>query len=259
MRNIIFIIIITVIIFASAPGKPTFAANPTPTPAGETTPSATTFINKLKQIETLKEKIATKVAQLRESEKGAAGGTIKSLGDTNITLATKNGDKTYSYSDDTVFFDMRDGEKGEPQPVSFAKKLKVGFRIVIFGYYDTNRTTLSAKYIYVVSNPVHLVGKIADIDKSNYTITVKEAQGNTLVDIETYTRISLFSKKTGIVRSGFSKLSENNTVHIFASPNPKDENRVSALKILALSFANTSAVSPTATVKNSTPSASSKK
>lgn len=240
-RHLFFIIIITVITFiASASGS--VAAVP------DSTPSATTFIDKLKQIEVLKEKIATKVAQLRENDKGGGSGTIKSLGNSTLTLTTKNGEQTFSYSDDTVFFKMTDGSKSDALDASYAKKLKVGDQIAILGYYDSNHTTLAAKYIYVVTIPLHIIGKIADIDKGNFTITVKEAKGNTLIDIETYTKIYSYSKKTGLGRGGFSKLSENDAVHIFATPNPK-EDRASAVKIITFAYGTTATPSATPTGK----------
>jgi len=243
-RNIIFIIIITVItVITIAPGS-VAAITPTAVPSKVSSPSATTIIDKLKQIEILKEKIATKVAQLRENEKGAISGTIKTIGANKVTLTTKSGESTISYSEDTIFFTITDGKKSDPQDQTFAKKLKAGDFLVAFGYYDSSRTVLTVKYIYAVNNPLHLIGKIADIDKNNFTISVVSPSGNTLIDIEKYTKIYLFNQKDGLLKSGFSRLGENDIVHIFAAASTSAENRVSALKIISFPFGR----SPTPTL-----------
>lgn len=218
------------------------------------TPSATTFIDKLKQIEILKEKIATKVAELRKIEKGGILGTVKSSNDTSITITSKSKELTISYAEDTVFFKMHDGVKSDPLDSKQAKKLKPGEQIVALGYYDSSGTSLSTKYIYIYNPGVHIIGKIADKDLGNYTITVKEPKGNTLVDIETYTKIYTYNKKTGFGRGGFSKLKENDVVHIFATLNPKEENRVSATKIVSFTFSPLTTPSPT-TEKEASPTA----
>ncbi len=222
------------------------------------TPSATTFIDKLKQIEKLKEKIATKVAELRQKEKGGVFGTVKSANDTSITITSKSKEFIISYAEDTVFFKIHDGVKSDPLDSKQAKKLKPGEQIVALGYYDSSGTSLSTKYIYIYNPVVHIIGKIADKDPGNYTITVKGPVGITLVDIETYTKIYSYNKKSGLGRGGFSKLKENDVVHIFATLNLKEENRVSAAKIISFTFPMTPEASPTVAVKESSISATPK-
>lgn len=234
------------------------AVSPTTSPTDRITPSpSTTLIDKLKQIEILKEKVATKAAELRENNKGATSGSVKSINDTSITLTTKKGEQTVSYAEDTVFFNMTDGNKSDPLDVKQAKKLKKNDQIAVLGYYDSSHTTLAAKYIYIVSIPLHIIGKIADKDTTNYTVTVKDAQGSSVIDIETYTKIYSYTKKSGLGRGGFSKLAENDVVHIFATPNPKEINRASALKIISFAF-TLPTVTPAPSEKISSPSATPK-
>lgn len=215
--------------------SPVYAVTPSVTVTSAATPAAS-VIDKLKQIEIFKDKIATKVAQLRESEKGGAFGSIKSVGDTTITLTARDKDQTVSYSEDTIFFKIANGTKSDPMDWKESKKLKTGDRIAVLGYFDSGHTSFSAKYIYLINPQVHLIGKISDLDKENYTISVKEPKGNTLTDIENYTKIYTYNIKSGIIRSGFSKLKDNDIVHVFATPNVKEENRVSATKIISLTL-----------------------
>ncbi|MBI3379249.1 hypothetical protein HY029_00680 [Candidatus Gottesmanbacteria bacterium] len=259
MKKIIFIVIIFAVLILNS--SIVQAITSTPTPSDSPTPTITTFIDKLKQIEILKEKIATKVAEIRQTEKSGLNGTIKSVADTSITLTTKSTDQVISYSEDTIFFKMTDGVKSEPLDYKQAKKLKSGDQLAILGYFDSSHSTFSAKYVYMTVTPLHLIGKIADMDKTNYTITVNEPKGNTLVDIETYTKIYSFTKKAGLVKSGFSKLKENDVVHIFATTNPKEETRASASKIVSLAFGemvSTPSATPMVKIKDASPSAASK-
>lgn len=240
-------VIVTVLLFI-------FTANTHTAAAITATPSATTFLDKLKQIEVLKEKIATKVAELRKIEKGGIYGAVKSVGDTSITITSKSKEQIISYGEDTVFFKMNAGIKSDPIDSKQAKKLKPGEQIVALGYYESAGTLFSTKYIYIYSPSIHIIGKIADKDQENFTVTVKELKGNTLVDIETYTKMFLFNKKTGLARSGFSKLVQNNIVHLYAIANQKEENRVSAAKIISFTFGPNTSPTPTEE-KEATPTA----
>lgn len=251
----LFIIIITALTFLSSLGNPVSAVSPSPSPK-TSNPSVTTIIDKLKQIEVLKEKIATKVAELRQNEKSGVWGTVQSVKDTTITLSSETSQKEISYSEDTIFFKMKDGQKGEPLDAKKAMKLKNGDQIAVLGYFDSSHSNFSAKYIYIEGKPVplRLLGKIADIDKTNYTVTVNTLSDNTLVDIETYTKIYTYNKNTGLAKAGFSRLKQGDTVHIFATAGDQEEGRVSADKLISLTFGINPTVSPTVTVKTSSPS-----
>lgn len=234
------------IIYSASP-SPKVTISPTIklTSPKKVTPSPTSaeIIDKLKKIEILKEKIATKVAEMREKEKGAISGTIKKISNSTLTIATTKGDKTISFSDDVAYYSLKEGTKKEA-----TAKLQEQEIITAFGYYDQEKTTLAAKYIYYFENPpLHIQGKIADIDKTNYTITVKEKQGEIVVDVEKNTQTSLFDRqKKNFIAGGFSRMKVGDIVHILAPPNPKTENqRVSARKIYLLHLENQVEVTPT--------------
>lgn len=225
-REISFIIVITVItiIIFNFGSNRLLAASPA-------TPSST-VIDKLKQIEILKEKIATKVAEIRASEKAGIYGTVKSATKSKLNIKTKTSETTVDYLDDAIFYSLTDTEKAEIS----ASKIKEGDQIVAFGYFDNTKTTLSAKFIYLTPKTLHLIGKIADIDKEGYTITVKEPQGNMLVDIETYSKIYLLATDKKLAKGGFSKLKIGDIAHVAGIPNSKEENRLSATRIITLSI-----------------------
>src|SRR3989338_1948314 len=95
------------------------------------TPSVSEVIDKLKQIEKLKEKIATKVAEIRQQEKTAAAGNAKKINSSNIVITSTKGDKTILFSEDTIFYSL-----------SFAKrstitrdKINIDDTVLAFGYH----------------------------------------------------------------------------------------------------------------------------
>lgn len=241
MKKII-LILFTILFIASPPVQ---GATPSPTITDIAISPTITIIDKLKKIELLKEKIATKVAELRKMEKGGVFGEVKSVNETSIAITSKSKELNVSYAEDTVFFNMTDGVKSDPLDSKQAKKLKPGEYIAALGYFDSTGSSLSTKYIYIYKPRVRITGKIADKDTSNYTISVKGLTGNTLVDIETYTKIYTYSKKAGLVKGGFTKLKENDIVHIFATANPKEDNRYSGSKIISLSIGGNASPTPT--------------
>lgn len=215
---------------------------------------SSTFIDNLKKIQNLKEKIATKVAEIRQKEKAGLYGIIKKIDNISVTLATKNQDRSVTLPEDTIYFSLTDGTKKE----SSFKNLKEGNAITILGYYDEGKTVLSSKYIFLEKPKSHLTGKIADIDKTNYTLTLKDPQGSTVVDIENYTKMVNFSREKGIQKIGFSKLKIGDNIHLIATPNAKDEKRAAALRIITLSFNPPQTPTPTLSKGTASPSATPK-
>ncbi len=199
-----------------------------------TSSNSATLIDKLKKIELLKEKIATKVSELRNKEKGAISGTVNKISGNSLSLTTITGEQSITILDDALIFTMADGTKTE----SSIKKLSTGINITVFGYNNQSISSFEAKYIYINRITKRNTGKITDTDKSNYTITVKDLQGNITVDIETYTKIFTYNKDKGLIKAGFSKLKAGDLVFLIGTPNSKEDNRISATRIIVFSFGN---------------------
>jgi hypothetical protein len=252
-KKISFIVIIIVIIFIFDVNKLSAATStPTASPSSEAKKLTPTIsaIDKLKKIEILKEKIATKVAEIREKEKRGVGGKIKSLTNSSIVLSIKaEKEINISYSEDTVFYMATDSGKTEVSN----NKLKEGESVTVFGYYDLTKDLLSAKYIYFNQKKERLIGKIANIDKTNYTVTIKLPQEEILADIETYSKLYTLNKDK-LVKSGFSKLKIGDFVILHATPNPKEENKYSVLRLFHFSFLSITPTPTNPSEKESSPS-----
>lgn len=225
------IIIAVVFFFSTTSGIQGVTLSPSSVPTISTSTNSSEIIDKLKQIEILKEKIATKVAEIRDKEKGGMTGIVKKVDSKTITLEGRRGEQTVYYSDDTGVYSLVAAEKS----VTSVSKIKEGDMIAALGFYNDDKSQLNAKYIYIQNKIIHLSGKIADIDREKYTVTVKSKDAHTLVDIETYTRtFDLNLEKKSLIKSGFSKFKIGNIIHIIGSSDPKEENRLKGNKIWML-------------------------
>lgn len=231
-----FCLILVQSVSGQTPTKKVVTPSPSPT---------LSVVDKLKKIEQLKDKIATKVAQLREEEKGALAGTVKKINTDQMTVTTRTGDRTVVFSDDTIVYSFTKDGKTETNE----NKIKEEQAIAVFGYFDEKKETLSAKYIYLTGPVIYLIGKIADIDKTNYSISVKELKGTTVVDIETASKTYIITKDNTLAKGGFSKFKIGDIVHVQGTPNPKRENVIVADRVITVSQSISPAptISPTPT------------
>lgn len=190
---------------------------PSPTPSSD-------LIEKLKQIEQLKEKIATRVSQLRENEKVAFHGTLSASSSGSFTVKTPdNSEKTVSYLDDTQLLRITAGKKY----ATTTNKLAVSSTVIVFGYYNEDHSVITAKYIYeITGSPTAITGKIAEINKNDYTVSVTDGKDMKVFDYETATRTNTLNPtQTSFVRSGFSKLKVGDTVRVTGSLDTKQKDR----------------------------------
>lgn len=229
--NIVLLVIFG-FLFYSRPNSALFAIDATSSPS-VTKQSSDSTLEKLRQIQELKEKVATKVGQLRQSSQGAISGFIKEIKENKIAVVTKKGDQTITVTDDVIYKILENNEKKE---ISF-KKLAPNQLIAAFGHFDENSRDFITKIILVSPVIKNIAGKIADIDKANFTITVKEKQGTTLVDIEKYSKTYEYQEAgKNWQKSGFSRLKVGDFVHIIGVEDSQEQNRIHSSKIYSLTF-----------------------
>lgn len=226
------------------------AASVTPTASASATPMVQD--KKLTQMDDLKERLATKVAELRQSQKKAIYGIVKSITVSTLTLETKTSDVKIELTDSIKVFQTLKGKRTELG----VEDVDTGDTVVLFGDYDTSLDLMKTKVI-VIQNPIpeKVYGKVSAVDTKEYTISVKTAEKQTyVIDIEKYTVVSAFSPGTGAAKSGFSKIETGATVFVSGTKNTKVDNRLSADRIL--NIGNTSGETPTPTVEDPSPTAS---
>lgn len=201
---------------------------PSATAAQEASGTAT----KNRQIEDLKDRLATKVAELRQIQKRAVSGTVKSTSLTTLSVEAKTNEIKIELTDDIAVYQRLAGKRTK---LTIDDVEKEDF-VVVFGDYDTTLDLLKAKVIFIQAAPAERIhGVVTDIDRKNNTITIKtQEERNVIVDIERTTITNLWSKEDGTSRAGFSKIAVGDSIHVLGKPVPKKENRVSATRILDL-------------------------
>ena len=187
---------------------------------------------KQKQIDDIKERLATKVAQLRQSEKRAMYGTVKSTSLSSITVETAAKDVKIELTDTIAVAQMIKGIRTKLTTEDLSK----GDVVTVFGDYDTTLDILNAKAIYIQSPPPYLVhGTVTDVNKKEFTVTISTVLGQPyIVDIEKFTKTLIWTREKGIAKTGFSGITIGDSVHITSTAQPSKDNRISALRILTV-------------------------
>lgn len=230
MKKIILIIIIALtFVYPVSAKDATISGSISPTSA------SLELIDKLKQIEIFKDKIATKVSQKRDADKKAYYGIVEKIADNKIDLKAADGSKKLSFEEDTIFYSLSNNSKKEIK----SSALTPGILISAFGYLNDNKETLLAKYIYLHDEkPSRIIGKIADLNKTDFTITVKAKEGDQTIDIEKLTKTSLFEKGRALSKVGFTRFKLGDLAFILGLKNEKQANRYSAQRIIIFEMKN---------------------
>ncbi len=198
--------------------------------AAEATPTATPATGKTKQIEDLKERLATKVAELADIQRKAVFGTVTSVSLTTIVLGTETKDVKVEVTDEMKVIQVLKGKRTTLTPENIEK----GDVVTVFGSYDTTLELLKANVVFLQEAfGEHVAGTVTDINRTAFTLTVTTPEGKAfVVDIEKSTKTTLWDTAQGVTKGGFTKVNVGDSVHVVGTPVPKKENRVSASRIL---------------------------
>jgi len=186
-----------------------------------------------KDIQNLKEKIATKVAELRERNNKAVSGFVTSTSDSTIKIKDENDVEYQIKLDDalTKYYQITGTQAKEIK----SSDIKKGSFIITTGV--ENDKVITANTIYVDEMFLVKSGKITEVDKSNFALKVISSdKDNYTLEIETTTKQQMVNVKTlGAETAGFSKIKEGDTIHFVVKKtgNEKD-NTYTAVKILVI-------------------------
>ncbi|MEK7587613.1 MAG: hypothetical protein AAB457_02240 [Patescibacteria group bacterium] len=195
-----------------------------------------------KQINDLKDRLATKVAELRQLQRKAIFGTVKAVSASTATIETKTKDVKIELTDDIKIAQIIKGTRTKLT----ADNLDKGDQVAVFGEFDATLDLLKAKVIFIQAAPTQrIAGMVTDTSKADFTLTVKTPEGkNYIVDIETVTKIAVWTADKGITKGGFSKVTVGDTIHVIGMA-AKTDDRISASRILDLG--NLTGTAPAAT------------
>jgi hypothetical protein len=226
MKKIIFLITLITLVFVTA--NITLAATTT-TDEADTSATPTSTTASLNQLDQLKEKIASKVAQLKLTEKRGMIGTVTESTSTQITVLDMSNNQRFIDIDELTKF-------SSPSDKSFGiSDLEKGDRIGILGIYNKQSQRILARQVDLVTVPEFINGVVSSINKVDYSLTViTESQKETTIDIENITKTYSYTIDTGLLKSGFSKITTGTNIVLVGYQNKTDKKRVIASKVILL-------------------------
>jgi hypothetical protein len=237
---------------------PVYAQTKTPVPSAKVTETATPSATlsptttEDKDVQDLKENIATKVAELRKKGLKATAGVITGVKGTEVTIKN-NLDATYTVKIDetlTKVYQITDTSKKEIKQ----SDLKKDMYIIVSG--PLIEKTITANVIYFDEQIFVGSGKITEVNTDDVLIKVTTTERDNLtLDIPARLKLQIVNSKTlDIESTTLSKIKEGDTVHfIYAKTGAeKQASRFDALKIVVIPQEFFEGVQPTATPEPTT-------
>lgn len=204
-------------------------------PTIEKTPSSEPKTTKISSdtpqiIQNLKEKIATKVAELQKTDKKIIKGTILSINDNELKIIDVN-KQIFTVLIDELTVDLFQLRAGSRQKIE-KKDLKENLHVLVYGTVVEN--SLTPDRIYTYTPELFFEGRLQNVN-SDYSIEIVSNNGSIRTfDIEISTRQKLFDKKAmKIVTSGFSKYKVGDYV-IASYSDETNSTRSSALRTIII-------------------------
>ncbi|NTU47111.1 hypothetical protein HGA88_05790 [Candidatus Roizmanbacteria bacterium] len=164
-------------------------------------------------VKALREKVASKVAELRKNQKAVAGNVtdITTLAAGTIKIKTPEDIEYIVKIDDslTKLFQVVGNSKKEIKKSAVQKN---AYLLVTGPLIDK---TIQANYVYQDDQYIVKSGKITEVNKDDYYVKVISSdKDNYTLDVQTKSQLVMMNIKTlDQEKVGFSKLKEGDTVH----------------------------------------------
>jgi len=212
-RIFLFLLLVSCFLLVVAPA---YAATPTPE-------------DKTDQIrDQLITNIASRVAQLKLVEKRGIVGIVSNVTNTQITITDSQNNTRFVDVDELTKF-SNPAAKG----VFGISDITNGSTVGILGLYNKESRRILARFVDVITVPIVIHGGVSSIDNKSYSLDITTEEGKQMtVDVETLTRTYSYTQKTGLIRSGFSRIKENSNIIVVGILNKNDENTLTATRII---------------------------
>lgn len=205
------------------------------------TPEITPTISS--KVDDLKERLATRVAELRQTTSKAIYGTVSAVTVTTLSVDTQQKAMKIELTDDIEVIQIIRGKRTSLSTDDIDKNDIV----TVTGDYDATIDILKARTIFIESTvkQIRVHGIINTVNKNNNSFTITGIDGEKYtIDVETTTKTNTW-EDSEIVKTGFSKLEEGQFVSVLGNPDTKDESFINALRILHFSMPGTTTPTPT--------------
>lgn len=186
-----------------------------------------------KKIDQLKEKIASKVAEIQNNNNFGVSGYVESIKNNLIGINNDLGE-TYQIKTDEVitkYYQVINNKRNEIE----LKEIQKGDFIIATGIIDGNQ--VDANNIYKDENFSIQAGQVIEINKNEYWLKVNTLEKEAIIlDIETYTKKFLLNiKNYQLEPVGFSKIKEGDSiVFVIKKTSNKQISRASVIKMIII-------------------------
>jgi hypothetical protein len=179
-----------------------------------------------KTIDQLKNKVASKVAELNLVQKRGLIGTVVSTSGNQITLTDLNGNNKIVDVDELTEYSSDDDKNFGLSDV------KKGMQLSILGLYNKDSEKLLARFVDDATLPIIYQGVVSGKDDKNFTLMLSTEDGTTyLVDIEDVTKAYGYDSGK-LATLGFTKMPLSVNAIVVGFPDKKEKNRITAGRII---------------------------
>ncbi len=210
-----------------------FALTPTSTPSPtekltSPTPKKTTTSTVEQDVSDLKDKIASRVAELKLVDRRGVIGTVTETTNTQIKIQDGVGNIKFIDVDELTKF-ASPSASGTFGISDITKGSKIG----VLGLYNKQSRRILARFIDVLDLPLIVNGAVATIDNKNFSITILTTEGKQYsVDIENSTKTLQYSKDSGLTKAGFSKITEDERITVVGFIDKKNKTNIVATRVI---------------------------
>lgn len=213
--------------------KVVLAQTATPQPTVEATEKIKpSLVPVEKTIENLKDKIATKVAELSHKNGTVVAGTVTKINSVSLEVMTGDEKKITASIDDTLtkFYSIETHKKKEIKLTDLSKNDYV----IVSGPQVEN--TITANSVWR-DTPLQITsGQITNVDKDNFSLDVVTTDKEQLtLDVETGSKQMMMDIKTlEIKKTGFSKIKPGDHIHFSTKKTNDKKAHLSVLRLLVI-------------------------
>lgn len=185
------------------------------------------------KIDQLKEKIASKVAEIQNENNFGVSGYIDNIKNNLISINNDLGENYQIKTDEVItkYYQVINNKRREIE----LKEIEKGDFIIVTGIIDGNQ--VEANNIYKDENFSIQAGQTIEINKNEYWIKVNTLEKEAIIlDIETYTKKFLLNiKDYQLEPVGFSKIKEGDSiVFVIKKTSNKQISRASVIKMIII-------------------------
>jgi hypothetical protein len=218
------ILIIAIIVFAAGmlfSKNVILAASPSPSPSDQAIQQ---------QLDELKTRIASRVAELKLVEKRGIIGKVSDVNDSQITVTDLYGNTRFIDVDELTKF-SNPSVTGTSFGIS---DITNGMQLGILGLYNKQSRRILARDVQVLVLPKMVTGAVSSIDNKNYNFYITSEDGKqTFIDVEVVTKT--YAHSAGVLATaGFSKITTGEMTVIQGFPDKQNPSHIIASTIILL-------------------------